>query len=48
MPKLTERVFFGGADEKLHRLGLRSIWNELETVLTSFEFRFNHRDSSDA
>jgi hypothetical protein len=47
MPNLAERMFFGGAETKLNRLGLRGIWTELETVLTGFKFRLNNDDKSD-
>lgn len=36
MPKITERTYFDGTNEKLDRLGLRPIWNELEEILTGF------------
>lgn len=36
MPKIAERTFFDGTNEKLDRLGLRPIWNELEEILTGF------------
>lgn len=39
MPRITERTFFNGTDEKLDRLGLRPIWKQLETVLTRFDLR---------
>jgi len=48
MPNLAERMFFGGAEEKLDRLGLKGIWNELENVLTGFQARLNKHDSRDA
>ena len=47
MPNLAERMFFGGAQKKIDRLGLKGIWNELETVLTGFEFCINNDDKSD-
>jgi len=37
MPKIVERTFFNGTNEKLDRLGLRGLWQELETLLVSFE-----------
>ncbi len=43
MPKITERTFFNGTDEKLDRLGLRVIWKQLEGVLISFELRVTER-----
>jgi hypothetical protein len=47
MPNVAERMYFGGAQEKINRLGLKSIWNELETVLTGFELCLNKKDKSD-
>jgi hypothetical protein len=37
MPKLTERTFFGGSEERLNRLGLITVWKELENILTNFQ-----------
>jgi hypothetical protein len=37
MPKIADRKFFNGTNEKLDRLGLRDLWHELETILVSFE-----------
>jgi len=37
MPKIVDRTFFNGTNERLDRLGLRGIWQELETLLVSFE-----------
>ena len=48
MPNVTEHMFFGGAQQKLDRLGLKGIWNELENVLTGFRIRLNKLDSRDA
>lgn len=39
MPRITERKFFDGTDEKLDRLGLRPIWGELERILTGFDLK---------
>jgi len=47
MPNLAERMFFGGAEEKLDRLGLKGIWNELENVLTGFQARLNNDGDTD-
>ena len=47
MPNVTEHMFFGGAQQKLDRLGLKGIWNELENVLTGFQARLNKHDSRD-
>jgi hypothetical protein len=40
-------MFFGGAQNKIDRLGLQGIWNELENVLTGFEVRLNDHDNRD-
>jgi hypothetical protein len=37
MPKIADRTFFNGTNEKLDRLGLRGLWQELETLLVNFE-----------
>jgi hypothetical protein len=37
MPKIADRKFFNGTNEKLDRLGLKGLWQELETLLTRFE-----------
>ena len=39
MPKVTERTFFNGTNEKVDRLGLRRTWKQLENVLTGFDLR---------
>jgi hypothetical protein len=39
MPKIIERRYFDGTQERLDRLGLRPLWNELEGVLTRFDLR---------
>lgn len=36
MPRITERTYFNGTEEKLDRLGLRPLWNELENIFTDF------------
>jgi hypothetical protein len=41
-------MFFGGAQQKLDRLGLKGMWNELENVLTGFRTRLNKHDSRDS
>jgi hypothetical protein len=46
MPELIERAFFGGAKEKVNRLGLEYIWNELESVLTDFEVQRENRNNA--
>jgi hypothetical protein len=37
MPKIADRTFFNGTNQKLDRLGLRKLWEDLEALLTSFE-----------
>lgn len=37
MPKIVDRTFFNGTNEKLDRLGLRNLWQEIEGLLVSFE-----------
>ena len=44
MPNVTENMFFGGAQQKLDRLGMKSIWNELENILTGFQVHFYKHD----
>lgn len=46
MPELIERAFFGGAKQKVNRLGLEYIWNELESVLTDFEVQRENRNNA--
>ena len=48
MPKLTERAFFGGTEERLNRLGLTNVWKELENILTNFQLCFDKRDDTDS
>jgi hypothetical protein len=48
MPKLTERAFFGGSEERLNRLGLINVWKELENILTSFQLCLDKRDDTDS
>lgn len=43
MPRITERKFFNGTEEKLSRLGLGQLWHELETILTGFELLVEER-----
>lgn len=45
MPELKECAFFGGAPEKIDRLGLKCIWNELESILTDFEPHIGNRNN---
>ena len=47
MPKLTERAFFGGTEERVNRLGLINIWKELENILTNFQLCLDKRDDTD-
>ncbi len=37
MPKITERIYFNGTEERLDRLGLRPLWDEVEGILTHFQ-----------
>jgi len=46
VPKVTECTFFNGTDAKLDRLGLRSIWKQLESVLTGFDLRVAEQKDS--
>jgi len=47
MPKIADRTFFNGTNERLDRHGLRGLWAELETLLISFELRVAEtRDSN--
>ena len=39
MAQITERRNYDGALERIDRLGLGSLWNEFEGILTSFELR---------
>ena len=39
MPRISARTFYNGAQEKLERLGLLVLWNELEGILTEFDLR---------
>jgi len=36
MPHIVERKNYDGALERIRRLGLSSLWEEIETILTSF------------
>lgn len=36
MPQVVERKNYDGALERIRRLGLSSLWDEIETILTSF------------
>lgn len=46
MPKLTERAFFGGSEERLDRLGLSNVWKELESILTNFQLCLDKQDNN--
>jgi hypothetical protein len=37
MTRVAERKDYNGATERIQRLGLQSLWNELEKVLTGFQ-----------
>ncbi len=43
MPKIAERFSFDGADPRVARLGLSSLWAELEEILTGFELLIEER-----
>lgn len=43
MPKIVERKSYNGAEEKIERLGLRPLWNELERILTGFQLLVEER-----
>jgi hypothetical protein len=43
MPKITDRFSFDGAMERVVRLGLGSLWTELEAILTGFELLVEER-----
>jgi len=48
MPKLVERAFFGGTEERLNRLGLINVWKELESILTNFQLRLDGRGKTNS
>jgi hypothetical protein len=49
MPTIIDQTSFGGAKERIARLGLQSLWQELEGVLTGFELRVEEkRDANGA
>jgi hypothetical protein len=48
MLNVTEHMFFGGAQQKLDRLGMKGLWNELENVLTGFQVCLYKHDRRDA
>jgi hypothetical protein len=39
MPTITDRKFFDGAEQRIARLGLTAIWQELGIVLTDYPLR---------
>lgn len=43
MPKIADRRAYNGAEERIERLGLRSLWNELERILTGFQLLVEER-----
>ncbi|HYU31230.1 MAG TPA: hypothetical protein VEW48_03645 [Thermoanaerobaculia bacterium] len=43
MPTVQETLFFNGAEQRIVRLGLQPLWDELETVLRGFELRIEER-----
>mgnify|MGYP001609687896 CR=1 FL=1 len=46
MPKLTDEVPFGGALEKVARLGLTSLYRELKTILQGFPLRVKEKKNA--
>jgi len=36
MPRIVERRNYDGALERIQRLGLSSLWEEIETIVTTF------------
>jgi len=46
MPKIAQLTFFNGTKEKLTRLGLTGIWNQLEVALTGFDLRVLEKKDS--
>lgn len=43
MPSIKERFFFNGAEQRIARLGLQPLWEELEGILCSFELKIEER-----
>jgi len=43
MPKISDRLAFDGAEERITRLGLQPLWRELEQILTGFDLRVEER-----
>jgi len=43
MPKIVDQTSFDGAVERIARLGLLPLWEELAAVLTRFELRIEER-----
>jgi hypothetical protein len=43
VPKLASRKSYNGAEEKIERLGLRPLWNELEQILVGFQLLVEER-----
>lgn len=43
VPKIVERTFYNGAEQRITRLGLTSLWRELEEIITGFELRVEER-----
>jgi hypothetical protein len=46
MPRVVERKSYNGADERIGRLGLSPLWQELEGILT--DFKLNVKEERDA
>jgi len=43
MPRIAEQKSFDGAVERIRRLGLGPLWQELQDVLTGFDLRLEER-----
>ena len=39
MPRIVEQESYGGAERRITRLGLATLWKELEEILTGFDLR---------
>ena len=48
MPYVEERFFFNGSEQRIARLGLQPLWEELEEALAGFELRVEERRDSNS
>ena len=46
MPRIAERKFYDGAEERIARLGLTNLSKELDRILTGFELRVKEEKDS--